>query len=429
MDAQISPDSPTKSLPWYKEINREQWHVLTGSTLGWGLDAFDNALFTYSMYSIIKEFHITTAETGLVATVTLLASAFGGAVFGVISDKIGRLRVLTLTILLYSLATGLIGFTQNIWQLMLIRVIVGIGLGGEWSAGATLISETWPEKHRGKGLAIMQSGMAVGMIMATLLCGPIIAAWGWRTLFFIGVIPGLLVLYVRKSVKESPLWLESRNKAKTQTAESKKERVRFSSLFKKEYLGMTLLGLFFVGATMTASWPIGSFMSAYLATPVSNGGAGVSTALSSQLLFPFALGGMIGYLAFGFLSDKLGRKKVFIVFLIMALIFGPLEVLTVKYSFYLYVVCALIYGFFGTGLFAGMGSLLSELYPTSIRGSGVGLVYNGGRFFGSLSMFVSGVLIAQKGYVPVLLGTLAFFGVAAIFCFFIKERTGVKFEA
>lgn len=426
MENQVGSVAQVHDAPWYKDIDSQQWHVLFAGFLGWCLDSFDNLLYSFTIYTLIKQWNITTAETGFVATATLFASAIGGAIFGVLSDKIGRLKVLNITILIYAMATGFVGLSQSIGQILIARVFVGLGLGGEWSAAATLISETWPEKHRGKGLAIMQSGLAVGGMVACLIAGPIIASWGWRSLYFIGVLPGLLVLYIRRHVKESPVWLASRNKP---ASAEKKENNSFLNLFKKGLVGKTMLGLLFVGAIMTAAWPVSTFVSAFLATPVAKGGAGQTTALSTMLVFPTYFGALLGYLTFGFVSDRIGRKKTFIFFIFLALIFQPLSIYGARFSVGLYVITSLLSGFFGTGLYSGLGAILSEQFPTKLRGSGLGICYNGGRGIGSLAVMLTGIVIPAYGYVAVLVGASLIWAFAFIMAFLFKDRTGIKFEA
>ena len=208
--------SPESQGPWYKDINKQQWKALIAAFLGWALDAFDFLLYNFVIVTLIKEWGLTTASTGLVASVSVVASALGGMVFGRVADRFGRMKALTITVLIYSFATGLSGLSQNIWQLMFFRLLVGLGMGGEWSAGAALISETWPKEHRGKAMSIMQSGYAVGGLTAALIAGPLIHALGWRPVFFIGIIPALLVFWIRKHVEEPEIW----TKNETQTRNS-----------------------------------------------------------------------------------------------------------------------------------------------------------------------------------------------------------------
>ena len=410
---------------WYKELDRNQKRVLIGCAIGWGLDSFDYSIYSFSIYALIKEWGITTVEAGLVITGTLFASALGGVIFGILSDKYGRVKILSWSIILYAVTTGFILFSQNIWQVLIIRIIAGLGLGGEWTAGATLVSETWPEQHRGKGIAIMQMGYSVGTLLAALISGPVIALWGWRMLYLIGVLPAFVAIYVRRACQEPGVWLESKNKLK---GEMQKGSI-FTDIFKKGLIGKVILGFTFVSLLMVAAYPSNSFTAAYIAAPIEKGGLDQPAALSSLLYVPTLLGAMFGYMIFGFLSDKIGRKKCFLIFIGASFLFGPTQILVARYSIGWYIPTSLIYGFFATGLYAGLGAFLSEQFPTKIRATATGFCYNGGKIMAALSVMVAGMMIPMYGYFMVLFVSLLIYLGALICTLFIKDRTGVKFEA
>ena len=421
-----SCNSISSKLAWYRELTKQQKRTAIATCLAWGVDAFDNLLFGFVMYALLKEFQTTQAMLGLIATCTMFASAAGGLLFGILSDKIGRKSALVWSIVLFSVFTFVVGFSKDVWFLFITRVLVGIGLGGEWSAGSALIAESWPDKHRGKGMAFMQCGMSLGGLAGAAFAGPIIAEWGWRYLFWIATIPGIVTaLYIALFVEESTVWLESRNKKKA--PETKKESV---SLLRSGYLGTTILGLVFVSFIMLAQWPVANFATAYFSTPVSEGGIGLGTAASTQLSIPTYLGALFGYLTFGFLSDRIGRKKCFFIFLAGAGVLFPLKFIVVTYSVYAYLFCSIVSGYFTVGLYSGLGVMLSEAFPTKIRGAGIGFCYNGGRAVGSLGIFAAGALIPLVGYLPVLVGfSFCFVWLAFLTTFLLKDRTGVKFEA
>jgi MFS family permease len=177
---------------WYRTITRKQWNVLVAAQLGYTLDAMDFVLYLMAIKSLMEAFSFNTAEAGLIASVGLIASAIGGLLFGMAADYFGRTRALMATILIYSFATLGAATAQNFTQLMIWRAAVGIGMGGEWSSGAVLVSETWPAEHRGKAIGIMQSGWALGYILAALATAAVLPTLGWRWLFVLGVLPPCL---------------------------------------------------------------------------------------------------------------------------------------------------------------------------------------------------------------------------------------------
>ena len=180
---------PPPSVPWWKEINRNQWYALIAGKLGWMLDAFDVMLYVFCLKVIMDEWHLNPATAGFMVTVTLFASSFGGIVFGAVADRWGRKKALMATVLIFSVCSGLSGLSQNLLELAIARTILGLGMGGEWASGALLVSETWPAKHRGKAIGLMQGGWALGYIAAAVCAALILPRFGWRVMFFLGIIP------------------------------------------------------------------------------------------------------------------------------------------------------------------------------------------------------------------------------------------------
>ena len=197
-------------MSFWREANPEARKALLAASMGWLLDAFDVMLYALILTSVIEELGLTRAQGGLMASLTLGASAIGGLVFGVLADKLGRTRALSLSILLYSVFTFACGLAQNLWQFAAFRVLLGLGMGGEWASGATLVSETWPEKHRGKALGIMQSCWAIGYGLAAVVVALVLPRLGWRAVFFVGIIPALFTLWIRRSVREPEMWTKSK---------------------------------------------------------------------------------------------------------------------------------------------------------------------------------------------------------------------------
>jgi len=409
---------------WYKVINKQQRAVLIASCCGWMLDSFDLMIFSFTMAAIMAEFHSNPGMMGLIATIGMFAAAFGGFAIGALSDRIGRVKAMTTTILLYSLGSLACGFSQDYWQLLALRAVVGVGLGGQWTAGAALISETWPKEHRGKALGIMQSSYAAGSVLAALVASPIIMAFGWRWLYIIGVLPALLLFYIGKHVKEPEIW-QRQNKMETDCG-TKSSRVL--EIFKKGNFGKLFLGTIFAGFIMLATIPVGVWLPMYIGTPVSNGGAGVTGVSISLMTFPFYFGMILGTLSFGFLSDKYGRKNVFKIYLLFAFITWVLMVYIAPISKIAYLVLSPISGFLGIASYAGLGMVLSEMFRTRIRATAMGFCYNIARIFGGIYITLMGVLLPVFGLKNLLVFLGIFFLCAFVTAFFLKETVGIELE-
>src|SRR5215213_10837141 len=214
-------------MTFWREASAEARKALVAASMGWLLDAFDVMLYALILTSVIEDLGLSRAQGGLMASLTLGASAVGGLIFGIIADKLGRTRALSLSILLYSVFTFACGFAQNAWQFATFRVLLGLGMGGEWASGATLVSETWPEKHRGKALGIMQSCWAIGYGLAALVVAIVLPRFGWRAVFFVGIVPALFTFWIRRSVKEPEMWLKSKRAQGAQGAQGT-QRAKFS---------------------------------------------------------------------------------------------------------------------------------------------------------------------------------------------------------
>jgi MFS family permease len=401
-----------------------QWKVLLAGFLGWGMDAFDFLLYNFTILSIIKEWGLTTGETGMVASVTVIASAVGGCIFGVVADRLGRMKALTITILLYSVASGLCGLSQNIWQLMVFRILVGIGMGGEWSAGAALISETWPAKHKGKAMSIMQSAYALGGVAAGFVAGPILTMYGWRALFFLGIIPAFICLWIRHHVEESEMWLEQKEKIANKQTEDR----HWSELFKGALLKNTLLATAICTVFMVASLPTTIWLPTYLGLPVAQGGAGLSIVKSSWFTIPYFLGSFVGYLTFGFLIDWLGRKKSFALFFASSLIMIPIY-MRVPVSEAVFIIFTFLVGLFVVGYYGGFGVILGELFPTALRATGQGLAYNIGRGITAFAItFVGAIQASIGGLGNALMITTSFFIIALLLLLALPDTKGKALE-
>ena len=398
-----------------------RWIALWAALLGFMLDATDVLLYNLSLQTLRKEFGMSNAQAGLVAASTLICSAIGGLAAGIISDRIGRGKTLFYTVLLYSLASGGTATANSIPELIFWRGLIGIGLGAEWSAGATLVAESWPAKNRGKALAAMQSGWALGYMLAAAITPFVLENYGWRVLFLVGMAPALLTILIRLKVKEPEVWLQ-----RTETGD-------WRGIFKGIYLRRTVVSTLLATTVLFAYWGVFSWLPGFLAAPLDQGGAGFTLARTSTWIFIMQAGTFAGYQAFGFLADRFGRRPAFAFYVIVASILTPLYGLAprlfgVDAPMWLLWMGPLL-GFFGTGYFALFGSTLAELYPTSIRGAGQGFSYNFGRAISAGAPYLVGAIADRSGVGVGITVSAAFFFVAAFLVYLLPETRNTELGA
>ncbi|MCK6683720.1 MAG: MFS transporter [Thermoanaerobaculia bacterium] len=413
------PAESSRPTPWYREIAPDAWRAVLAAFLGWALDAMDFVIYLMAIPALEKEFGFDSVFSGLLATVALLSSAVGGIFFGWLADRLGRTRALSLTVLVYSFASLGTATAQDMTQLVFWRTLLGLGMGGEWSAGAALVSESVPAAHRGKAIGLMQSGWALGYIAAALLAATILPALGWRPLFAAGVTPALLVFWIRRRLKEPQVWSNRQEGSGPRS---------LSLLFSPAQLPMTLRATFLSAAVMFGYWGLFSWLPAFLASPPAKGGAGLTMLKTAAWIVPMQLGAFAGYLTFGFLSDRFGRRPSVAGFLTGAAILVPFYGLLARSPLLLLVLGPLL-GFFGHGYFSVFGALLAELFPTSIRATAQGLCYNAGRALSALAPLTIGVLATRHGIGPALTATSAFFLIGAGAVFLLPETRGRKLDA
>lgn len=403
-------------LDWIKSIHPKQWKALFAAQLGWMLDAMDVMFYAFALTTIQKEFQLTSAEAGSLASVTLIASSIGGIFFGVIADKIGRARALIFSILSYSLFTALTATAHSVISLIIFRTLVGFGMGGEWSAGSVLVSETWPPEHRGKAIGFMQSGWAIGYILSALIAAFVLPLFGWRILFVIGIVPAFITLWIRRHVDEPKIWIENRHIRKS-------DSTPLMTIFKKPFLKKTIIASLLTTSVLFAYWGLFTWMPSFLSKPIEEGGAGLGIVKSSTWIVPMQIGAFFGYLSFGFFADKFGRRPVFVTFLIIAAVIVPLYGQLARHDIILLLLGPFI-GFFGHGYFSVFGAMLAELFPTNIRGTAQGLTYNIGRAFSALAPFTIGALADIYGIGTALILTAIFFVIGASLIFLLPETKG-----
>ncbi len=398
---------------WVRSVTPQQWRTLGAAMLGWLLDAMDVMMYAFALNSIRAEFALSAAVAGGLASVTLLTSAVGGVGFGMLADRIGRAKALVYSILIYSVFTALTATARSLPELIVWRSLVGIGLGGEWAAGSVLVAETWPAEHRGKAIGLMQSGWAIGYIVAALLASAILPSHGWRVLFAIGVLPALLAVWIRRKVPEPEIWQKGAGV----------ERRPLGEILRRPHLRNAVAATVLTTSVLFAYWGLFTWVPAYLASPVEMGGAGMSIVRSSGWIIPMQVGAFLGYVLFGVLADRFGRRPVFIAFVLGAAVLVPVYGQVALRPAVLMAMGPLI-GFFGHGYFSLFGAMLAELFPSSIRGTAQGLCYNLGRAVSALAPFVIGALADRHGIGSALALTSAFFLAAGGLILLLPETRG-----
>ena len=409
-----------QTAPWWKEITRNQWYALLAGKVGWMLDAFDVMLYVFCLKTIMEEWHLNPAVAGFMVTVTLFASSFGGILFGAVADRFGRKKALMATVLIFSVCSGLSGLSQNLIQLAIARTILGLGMGGEWASGALLVSETWPAKHRGKAIGLMQGGWALGYIAAAIAAATILPRFGWRAMFFVGVIPALFTFWIRTKVEEPAVWVAQHKKEKAEP----KAKGGFLQIFAPDLLRFTLISTLISTFVMFAYWGLFSWLPSFLGSPIAKGGAGLSIVKAPMWIIPMMIGAYVGYVSFGFIADKFGRRPTFAGYLlisaVLVFIFGNTRNPTAL------MVMGPFLGFFGSGYFSAFGAFISELFPTRARGAAVGFCYNTGRMLSALAPTVVGFFAMKMGVGAALAFLAVAFVLAAVSIFLLPETVGAE---
>ena len=405
----------TAASPWYRSLNRTQWKALLASNLGWTFDGFEvfaliltvgvalHQLLDPSQYPLIP------AYAGAIIAITVFGWGLGGLLGGVLADYLGRKRSMTLTILAYSLLTGLSAFAWDWLSFGVLRFLVGLAIGSEWATGASITAELWPAKARGKGGAFLQSGYPIGSILASgvwLLIGSS-GPGAWRYMFLIGVLPALLVFWIRRNIPESPRWEDSNRRRRAaydlrrQGAALEGENaalVRFTlvDMFAEPAVRMRLLLTFVMSLSVTIGyWGVSTFVPAYV------GSVAAAAALPPQYYAALVgliqnIGALIGFASFGFLADHFGRKPTTILYYLMCLILTPLLYLGIK-DVHLLVAAFAVYGFFIQGCFSWTPIWLPELFPTRMRATAAGFIFNAPRLISAIAPLIAGTLIVGLG--------------------------------
>jgi MFS family permease len=400
---------------WWRAGTPEGRRALVAAALGWMLDAFDVTLFAMALPALRTTLGLSQSAGGVLGSVTLLAAAAGGLWFGRIADRYGRTRALMLSIAIYSVFTAACGFAQTFWQFIAFRVLLGVGMGGEWASGAALVSETWSAERRGKALGFMQSGWAIGYAAAALVNAVVQPVFGWRAVFFVGILPAFFTFWIRRRVEEPPLW-------KRAAALTPAHAPGFAALFAPGLAPLTIALTFMNMCTLFAWWGFYLWLPSYLSQPVAQGGVGLHLGSSSAFIIVMQIGMWFGYVTFGFVSDRFGRKPTYVTYLLAAAVLLLLYV-SIGAPLPLLVLGPFV-AFFATGYFSGFGAVTAEIYPTAIRATAQGFTYNIGRVASAVAPFTVGSLAQTHGFSLALSVSSAAFVLAAITWLWIPETRG-----
>ena len=384
--------------------------------MGWGLDGFDYMMYALVLTAMIRAFHLSDAAGGLIGTTTLIFSAFGGMLAGTVADRIGRVRTLALAVIVYSAFTALSGLATSFPELLVFRAAEGLGFGGEWAVGAVLIAETVRGPVRGRVLGFVQGAWAFGWalaVIASIIILPVAGAVGWRIMFFLGVLPALLSVYILRKVKEPEVWVKAQTKSNRNTG------VSFFRIFSPALLRRTIFAALLAVGAQSGYYAIFTWLPTYLKVD-----RHLSVIGSSGYLAIIIVGSFAGYVLSGYINDGLGRKATFAIYAIFS---GLIILVYTHFSISPGIMMVLSFplGFFASGIFSGFGPFLAELFPTESRGAGQGFTYNFGRGVAGFAPFLVGTLASSYG----LAAGISIFGPAAyILCLiallFLPETKG-----
>jgi len=409
------PATRARPLAW---VSEPRGLALWAAMAGFVLDSYNVLLYVFVVQALRADFHWSADLAGIISSATLITSAIGGIAAGILSDRIGRRRTLILTILVYSIGSGGSALSTGMVSLLFWRSIVGLGLGGEWSAGAVLVSESWPAQHRAKAIALMQSGWALGYMLAAAGTALILPRFGWRVLFLTGLLPALLTVWIQRNVEEPKIW----------TNEQKASP--FLDLFRRPLAKRTFCATALATSTLFAYWGLNTWLPGFLSAPRAQGGGGLNILQTSAWIFIMQFGTFLGYSTFGWVADWIGRRPAFVIYVLAAAVLTPIYGLTPVWAgasaeFWLLALGPFV-GFFGTGFFSVFGAMISELYPTSIRGSAQGFVYNSGRAASALAPLAVGAIADRQGFGAGLALNSAFFLIGAALIFTLPETKNTE---
>jgi len=390
---------------WRHGVTRYQWLVLFVAWLGWVFDAMDSTIYTLVLHPALHD--LLRVQTGggvsqeaigwyggIILSIFLIGWAIGGVAFGVVADRFGRSKTLICTILIYAAFTGLAALSSNWWQLALYRFLTALGIGGEWAAGATLVAEVWPEGKRAKAAGFLQSAWAAGYLIAAVV-NLLMGEHGWRAIFVVGVAPAVVALFVLLWVKEPERWVKTRGMEQGSGSACQRKLLE---LFQPALRRSTLVGSGLAFVAVFGLWGATNWTPTLMRSLPGLQGldAGALASHVSYATMMLNVGALVGYLSFGPLADRFGRRTAFALMCLGSLVLLPVTFLAPRSYGHVLLLLPLL-GFFNNGIFSGFPIYLPELYPTRIRATGAGFCFNAGRLLASTGPFLTGSLVAALG--------------------------------
>lgn len=413
---------------------KERWKIMWASIIGYAMDGLDVLILSFAMAAIVSEFGLTLGEGGMIATYTLIGTVLGGYIFGIFADWWGRVHTFSLTIIIFSIFTGAYAFADNAVHLDILRFLAGLGLGGEYGIGMTLVSETWPGAKRARATAGVAMGWQAGAVLAAILAAVVLPDYGWRGLFLVGVLPALLAAWARHGIKEPPMWVKRKEMKKALqarkdageklTAEEEEQlteakKFPLAHLFADKKTTITTIAL----TIMTSVQNFGYYGIMVWLPMILLKEHGLTTKSMSGWMIVTVIGMIAGIFVFGWLCDRLGRKKPYLLFYVCA-----------AAMVYIYVnlgtPIALLFGgaflgFFCNGMMAGYGTLLSENYTTDARSTAQNFIFNTGRAVGGFAPVIIGTIAQTNGFNTAFVLLSAVYLAAAVnVLFFVKDTKG-----
>jgi MFS family permease len=408
---------------WFSDLDAGEKRTFWACFGGWALDALDVQIYSFVAPLLVTVWHVSTGDIGQAAFWALFTSAFGGWLTGLFSDRVGRVRMLQITIIWFAFFTALSGLTENLTQLIIVRACQGLGFGGEWAAGAVLMGEVITAKHRGKAVGTVQAGWAVGWgaaaLFATIITTNLPPETAWRVMFFVGLLPALLVFFIRRYVAEPKIFIE------TQKLVAKKGGNGFLAIFEPGIIGTTIMASILVTGAQGGYYAITTYLPLFLRTE-----RHISVLSSSGYLAVIIIASFLGYVTSAYLADALGRRMNFLLFAVCSgITVAVYMILPINDS--LMLVLGFPLGFFSAGIFSGMGPFLTEIFPSRVRGSGQGFCYNVGRAVGASFPWLVGTLKDELGGLGITIGVFAVaaYAVMAIAAFLLPETRGKVLQA
>lgn len=416
------PQSAVVAIPagrWYHEVSGACWRTLTLAGVGWTFDVYDNFMLSLTLPALIAVFALSSAQAGAIGSILAAGMVLGGIVFGWIADRYGRVRALVLCVCIYSGFCGVTAIAPSVTWVAALRFFAGLGMGGAWTSGAALVAETWDARHRGKGGALMQMGLPIGSMLAIGTAAAVASAFGgmngggWRVLYALGLLPGIIVLLLARRTPESPIWQRH--------ARSPETRGGLRDLFARGNARGLFLGLAFIFCCQYIYWGVFTWTPTFLISVKH-----LNFLHSLSFVMTQQIGSLFGFLVFAALVDRIGRRPTFLLYLLFGAISVGVFVLGSTPSLLYFTIFWTGFGI--TGLFAGLGPFTAELVPNSTsRGLAMGIAYNGGRLGGILAPYLIGALATSAAGFQLGMGTnIAAFVLGALVILVAPETRGTQ---